>query len=133
MGIDTQRKRITLNPPIDCMVIEKNKDLVAPFSADNTRRAVLVDPACFSEADEPNGYYIINDSGSANKVYFWLGEMSLADAKAKPQSCGLVVVPIGASLAVSAFGRASNLNIKKVNMQCDTDEIAAVYIHIVNY
>ncbi len=133
MSIDTQRKRITLNPPIDCAVRDKGDSSVSPFSATATRKAILVDPVCFSEADEPNGYYVSNDSGSANKIYFWLGEMSLAEAKAKPQSCGLVVVPVGAALAVSAFGREANLNIKKVNAQCDSGETANVYVHIVNY
>ncbi len=133
MGIDTQRNRITLNPPIDCMVVEKGGSLVAPFSATDAIKSMVVSPNCFSAEDLPNGYYVTNDSASANKAYFWLGLKTLDEATAAPQACGLVVVSPGCSIAVSAFGRLPGLDLKRTNLQCAAAETASVFVHTVNY
>lgn len=133
MGTDQKRERITLNPPIDCMVIEQGGSLVAPLTATAALLTMAVSSTCFSAGDSPNGYEIINDVGSTAKVFFWLGSLPLAEAAAAPQSCGLVVVPVGMSVAVSAFGRKSGLDVKRINLQCAADETANVFVNIVNY
>lgn len=117
---------ITVNPAIRCTA-----SATMPLSTTGAPTRITLGPAVLSEGSEFRGVLILNASSSENKVWAWFGTADLAAAKASPATVGLVAVPPGTMIPLQSRGRTSDIDLTKLNLQCDDGEFASdVYTYM---